>query len=83
MHSADKKDLIESIMSYLDWAIDNNHFQILDKINNPVSIKNKLERGWGTRSASGGDIMFHFSVSKPTRTDVKRNVEYWADIELG
>ena len=70
------------MMSYLDQAIGNSHIQILDKINNPVSIKNKLERGWGTRSASGGDIMFHFSVSKPTRTDVKKNVEYWANIEI-
>lgn len=42
MDSADKKDLIESIMSYLDWAIENNYVQIFDNINNPVSIKNKL-----------------------------------------
>ena len=42
MDRADKKDLIESIMSYLDWAIENIYVQIFDNINNPVSIKNKL-----------------------------------------
>ena len=69
------------MMSYLDSAIENNNIQIFDNINNPVSTKNELQRGWGMGDESTG-YSFYFRVSKPTRSQVKKNIEYWVDLEL-
>ncbi len=76
-----RKTTVDDIMDFLDWAVETKRIQIYDHIGNPVSTKNKLPSGWGAGSNEDHGLAIYFRVTKPTRSQVKTHVEFWASLE--
>jgi len=76
-----KKEAVESVMDFLDWAVDNQRVEIYSPVQHPITEKNTIPRGWGVGSESKSfSIKFH--ISKPSRDEIETLLKHWADLNF-
>ena len=75
----EKSDAVESVMEFLDWAVDNQRIEIYSPVEHPVTEKNTIPRGWGVGSEKKTfSIKFH--IAKPSRGEIEALLKHWAEL---